>query len=80
MIAAAFITWNKTDVLGQPPAWLWQIILVSLGIALALGPLFEAIRSPAGHANSDRYVPIWAPPPSPASTIKSASEHRLSTP
>ena len=80
MIAAALITWNKTDVLGQPPAWLWQIILVSLGIALALGPLFEAIRSPAGHANSGRYVPIWAPPPSPASTIKSAAQHRVSTP
>jgi hypothetical protein len=80
MIAAAVIVWNRTDVLGQPPAWLWQIILVSLGITLALGPLLEAIRSPAGLVRSDRYAPKWAPPPSPASTVNSTSEHRLSTP
>jgi len=52
MIAGALITWNETDVLGIPPSWFWQVILVPLGIALAAGPLLAEIRSHDGHAPS----------------------------
>ncbi len=57
MIVGALITWNETDVLGVPPSWFWQVVLVPLGIALAAGPLFAQIRShdrgsPHGHAPS----------------------------
>jgi hypothetical protein len=43
MIVATFIAWNTTDVVGQPPIWLWQVTLVPLGIALAAGPLLGEV-------------------------------------
>jgi hypothetical protein len=39
--------WQVADVWGAPVSktWLWQVILLSMGIALALGPLITSIRS-----------------------------------
>jgi hypothetical protein len=46
LIAAAFATWPFTDVQQRNslPLWLWQMILVTTGIALAAGPLRSYLR------------------------------------
>ena len=68
MIAGALITWNETDVLGVPPTWFWQVILVPLGIALAAGPLLAEIRGHDGtprHEGAPRAVSPALPGPEP---------------
>jgi hypothetical protein len=65
MIAAALVTWEETNVLGTPPAWFWQVVLVPLGLALAATPLLEEIRR---HDGADR----------PSTSEQSA--HSLSSP
>ena len=44
MIDAALIEWHDTDLVGIPPTWFWQVVLVPLGIMLAAGPLFAEFR------------------------------------
>ena len=44
MIVGALVVWKQTDVVGQPPTWLWQLVLVPLGIALAATPLLGELR------------------------------------
>ena len=41
MIAAALLTWDRTNVLGSPPVWFWQVAFVPLGVALAAGPFLK---------------------------------------
>ena len=44
MIFGALVVWKQTDVLGQPPTWLWQLVLVPPGIALAATTLLGELR------------------------------------
>ena len=44
MIVGALVVWKQTDVVGLPPTWLWQLVLVPLGIALAATPLLGELR------------------------------------
>jgi hypothetical protein len=46
LMVAVFATWPFTNehVRNQLPLWLWQIVLVSSGIALAAGPLMSSLR------------------------------------
>jgi hypothetical protein len=44
MIVGALVVWKQTDIVGQPPTWLWQLVLVSLGIAQAATPLLGELR------------------------------------
>jgi hypothetical protein len=44
MIVGALVVWKQSDVVGQPPTWLWQLVLVPLGIALAATPLLGELR------------------------------------
>ena len=53
MIVGALVVWRQSDIVGQPPTWLWQLVLVPLGIALAATPLLGRLRrdgapAPAG--------------------------------
>ncbi len=60
MIAAALLTWNQTNVLGIPPTWFWQVILVPLGIALAAGPLVQEIQEADPQRGRGQAVPSLA--------------------
>ncbi len=46
LMVATFATWPFTNehIRSEPPLWLWQIILVSTGIALAAGPLMSSLH------------------------------------
>ncbi len=48
--AAAFVRYPVIDVLArhQWPTWLWQVLLVSSGLALVAWPLWGAVRSARG--------------------------------
>lgn len=46
LVAGAITTWHRTDVVGVPPTWLWQVALVFTGIALAAGPLLKELSAP----------------------------------
>ena len=48
LIVGTLVAWTKTAVLGQPPTWFWQVVLVPSGIALAAGPLILYVRHRPG--------------------------------
>jgi hypothetical protein len=44
MLAVALISWATFHHFNVPPTWVWQVVLVPPGVALALGPLLQAVR------------------------------------
>jgi hypothetical protein len=44
MIAAALTAWATFNEFNVPPTWVWQVVLVPTGIALAVGPLLQTVR------------------------------------
>jgi hypothetical protein len=43
VVVAALVAWDKTNVLGTPPTWFWQVVLVIPGVVLAARPLLETV-------------------------------------
>ena len=56
LIAGTLVS-NHLDLFGQPPTWLRQIVLVTWGLGLAVGPLLDEVRR---HASSQA-PPLMAP-------------------
>lgn len=54
VMVAALLTWNKTDALGTPPTWFWQMVLVIPGVLLAVQPLLESVRGATQTRYPDR--------------------------
>ena len=56
LVAGTLMAWTHLDLVGQPPTWLRQIVLVSWGLALAAGPLLDEVRrhAPAAPAPAPR--------------------------
>jgi hypothetical protein len=52
VIAAALLSWATFNHFNEPPTWLWQVLLVPPGIALAAGPLLAFVR--AGSSAGER--------------------------
>jgi hypothetical protein len=57
-VATALIVWPvSSDPIAHdvPVTWLWQVILVGIGVALAAGPLWKSLseHSPTRHANTE---------------------------
>jgi hypothetical protein len=48
VFAFARLPWTNPPFRASLPIWFWQIVLVSSGIALAVGPLVAALRRRAG--------------------------------
>ena len=44
LIAGTLIAWPRFDLLGRPPTWFFQIVLIPWGLALAAGPLIDEVR------------------------------------
>jgi hypothetical protein len=60
MVAAALVSWSATDVIGTPPTWFWQVVLVPLGLGLAAAPLLEAVHGfeRETHSTSPTTTPV----------------------
>jgi predicted MFS family arabinose efflux permease len=43
MFIAALLMWDRTNILGSPPTWFWQMVFVPLGVVLAAGPLLHFV-------------------------------------
>jgi Glycosyltransferase family 87 len=62
MIVGALVVWKQSDIVGQPPTWLWQLVLVPLGIALAATPLLGELRrhrAPASTGTRPQPSSLW---------------------
>jgi len=57
MLAAALVVWKQTDVVGVPPTWLWQLVLVPPGLVLAATPLLSEVRRRGGAPTHARPQP-----------------------
>jgi hypothetical protein len=44
VVLLALIAWHKTEVIGVPHTWLWQLIVVTPGVVLAARPLLDEVR------------------------------------
>ena len=44
MIVAALVASSATNVVGTPPSWFWQIVLVPFGLGLAATPILAEVR------------------------------------
>lgn len=59
VVIAVLLAWDETNVLGTPPTWLWQLVLVIPGVLLAARPLIDLVRAAArSHLPSGRAVPV----------------------
>ena len=54
VMVAALLTWDTTNVLGTPPTWFWQMVLVVPGVLLAVQPLLETVRGATPTRDPDR--------------------------
>jgi hypothetical protein len=52
MIAAVLFAWDRTETLGSPPPWLWQVLFVPLGLGLAFTPLWAELERRARSESS----------------------------
>ncbi len=44
LIAGTLVAWPRFDLVGRPPTWFFQIVLVAWGLALAAAPLIDEVR------------------------------------
>jgi hypothetical protein len=54
LIAGTLIAWPRIDLLGKPPTWFLQVVLVTWGLALAAGPLVDEVRRHTAPASTTR--------------------------
>jgi hypothetical protein len=58
-VVTALIVWpvSSDPLPHQPVSWLWQVILVGIGVALAAGPLVKLVREHSASGPEDRIEP-----------------------
>ena len=59
-VVTALIVWpvSSDPLPRQPVTWLWQVILVGIGVALAAGPLVELVREHSTSVAKDHVEPV----------------------
>ena len=63
MICAALVSWSTVDEFNVPPTWVWQVVFVPSGIALAAGPLLAILRNGSPKQRPGRDVLASSPAP-----------------